>query len=160
MQWNAAVTIVYQHENHFLILAIKSCVFSVSCLVSELVSVPDSQMNQSFGLSNWFSKRHDFVHNSVWFVWTIHSQTKSIVTHSRMQILECFLRQKTKRAPDEIDIYLQSIVGNKTCRSLLLFIIDEEAFYCMNNFPFISPKIFSKYRLFWWGACAQVLMKV
>ncbi len=53
MQWNAAVTIVYQHENHFLILAIKSCVFSVSCLVSELVSMPDSQMNQSFGKTDF-----------------------------------------------------------------------------------------------------------
>ncbi len=32
---------------------------------------------------------------------------------------------------DEVDMYLKSTVGNKTCKCLLLFVSDKAAFYCV-----------------------------
>lgn len=47
------------------------------------------------------------VHDSVWFIWTVHSLIESfeVVSH-----IMAYRRQKTKRELDDLDIYLHSDV--------------------------------------------------
>lgn len=42
----------------------------------------------------------------------------------------CFIGSRRKRALDEVDIYLQSTVGNKTRKDLQLFDRNEASLYC------------------------------
>lgn len=101
------------------ISAIKSYVLSIHCLESELV-VPDMRMNHSTNRSNGFAKRSKMVCNSVWVIRIVH-------LHTGMFAVE---KGNKKRARDEVDVYLQSIVGNWTCKCPPLFVKDEAALYC------------------------------
>lgn len=58
---------------------------------------------------------------------------------------DVFLRQKTKRAPDEIDIYLQSIVGNKTCKAFYRLSLTKQLFMAWTSFHLYPQKYFYKY---------------
>ncbi len=52
-----------------------------------------------------------FSSNSVGFIWTVHSHTELLAAVSHTEIVTgYFIRQKTKRALDEVDIYLTKAV--------------------------------------------------
>lgn len=59
------------------------------------------------------SKRYGIICDAVWFIWTGHSHTELFPVISHIEtVTEYFIRQK--RVLDAVDIYLQSIKGNKT----------------------------------------------
>ncbi len=72
----------------------------------------------------WFKrvwKRLEMVCDSVWFIRTVHSRTESFAVVSQTgTVTRYFISMETKRVLDEVDIYLQSVVGNKKKQNLFL----------------------------------------
>lgn len=137
-------------ESFSLIRFQQSC-----CVFLELeLMMPDSEINHSFDLI-W--------RNCFFFllIWTVHSHTK-IFSHQNSNKI---LYKTENKESTAWDIYLLFIVGNETCKCLIIWVQgSSSALYCKANlYKYICNSIRERKKkywdTFWWRSVPQYWWK-